>query len=492
MNRVVTIRQQMEEARDQTLRLLEEARDQTLRLCTRVNDVDLRRQIHCEFSPIGWHLGHIGVTEAYWILQQCKGEPPLSAVYDRFFTPTDTPKPERVQLPARDEILTYLHTVRERVLNFLASVDCDSDHPLLRDARIFNMLLQHEEQHQETMSLILHLLAADRHDRGVGSHSEHEGCHSKPKQSGGEESRYVPKRQRDSSVSGLRMIDHGSQGGKLRREIPGILPSSFPLQDSMVLVPAGSFIMGSNDVARTLDNERPQHRVFVPAFLIDRHPVTNAEFLSFITSGGYHERSYWSTEGWQWRELNTVEHPLYWREPRRGEWVEIGLHKLRPLESRGPVQCVSWYEADAYARWIGKRLPTEEEWEKAASWDPERQEKRLYPWGEREPDSHTCNCGTHNEGATPVDQHPAGRGPYGCDDMLGNVWEWTASWFQPYARFVAFPYEGYSVPYFDQQHRVLRGGSWATRRHVLHTTFRNWYYPGVREIFAGFRCAKDQ
>jgi len=453
MNHVVTIRQQMEEARDQTLRL-----------CTRVNDVDLRRQIHREFSPIGWHLGHIGVTEAYWILQQCKREPTLSAAYDRFFTPTDTPKPVRVHLPARDEILAYLHTVREQVLNFLASADCDSDHPLLRDARIFNMLLQHEEQHQETMSLILRLLAADRYEK-----------------------------ERPFRFQSCRRPPHpGPFDFAQDRPLPrGEKETTLLADDNMTLVPAGSFVMGSNDLAHTLDNERPQHMVFVPAFLIDRHPVTNAEFLSFITSGGYHERSCWSTEGWQWREHSKVEHPLYWREQRRGEWVEIGLHKIRPLEPRHPVQGVSWYEADAYARWIGKRLPTEEAWEKAASWDPERQEKRPYPWGEREPDSHTCNDNAHNEDTTLVDQHPAGRGPYGCDDMLGNVWEWTATWFQPYAGFVAFPYEGYSVPYFDRQHRVLRGGSWATRRHVLRPTFRNWYHPWVREIFAGFRCAKD-
>jgi iron(II)-dependent oxidoreductase len=456
MTRVVTLRQQMEEARDQTLHL-----------CACVNDIDFRRQLHREFSPVGWHLGHIGVTEAYWILQQCKGEPTLSAAYDRFFTPTDTPKPAREHLPARDEILAYLRTVRERVLNFLVSADPDSDHPLLRDARIFNMLLQHEEQHQETMSLILRLLAADRYD-------------SSPSPGTGE-----------GWGEGLSQLQPDR-----RSPHPGSLPreereTALLADDSMTLIPAGSFVMGSNDIARTLDNERPQHMVFVPAFLIDRRPVTNAEFLSFITSGGYHARSCWSAEGWQWRELNTVEHPLYWREQRRDKWIEIGLQKTAPLEPRHPVQCVSWYEAEAYARWIGKRLPTEEEWEKAASWDPERQEKRFSPGGEREPDSHTGNDNAHGGDTTSVDQHPAGRGPSGCEDMLGNVWEWTATWFEPYAGFAAFPYEGYSVPYFDQRHRVLRGGSWATRRHVLRTTFRNWYHPWVREIFAGFRCATD-
>jgi len=313
---------------------------------------------------------------------------------------------------------------------------------LLRDARIFNMLLQHEEQHQETMLLILRLLAAERYD-------------SSP--SPAQEERAI----------------------------------SPPSHNDMIVVPAGSFIMGSNDIARTLDNERPQHEVFVPAFLIDRHLVTNADFLSFVTSGGYHERSCWNAPGWQWREHHTVEHPLYWRKQHRSEWVEIGLSKTGPLQPHYPVQCVSWYEADAYARWIGKRLPREAEWEKAACWDPERAEKHPYPWGAREPDSSTCNCNALSEGTTRVAQHAAGRSPYGCEDMLGNVWEWTATWFQPYGGFTAFPYEGYSVPYFDRQHRVLRGGSWATRRHVLRPTFRNWYQPWVREIFAGFRCAKD-
>lgn len=259
----------------------------------------------------------------------------------------------------------------------------------------------------------------------------------------------------------------------------------------MIVVPAGSFMMGSNDIAHTLDNERPQHAVSVPAFLIDRYPVTNTEFLVFVTSGAYHERSCWSEEGWRWREHNKVEHPLYWRKQHRGQWVEIGLHESGPLPPCHPVQCVSWYEADAYARWIGKRLPSEEEWEKAACWDPERAEKHLYPWGAGEPDSCTSNRNAFSEGTTRVDQPAAGRSPYGCEDMLGNVWEWTATWFQPYVGFTAFPYEGYSVPYFDRQHRVLRGGSWATRRHVLRPTFRNWYQPWVREIFAGFRCAKD-
>jgi ergothioneine biosynthesis protein EgtB len=487
MSRVAILRQQ-----------LEEAREQTLHLCAQVNEADFCRQIHREFSPLGWHLGHIGVTEAYWILRQCQGEPTLSAGYDRLFTPTDTPKPERVHLPARDEILAYLHIVRERVLSILAGVDFDSDHPLLRDARIFNMLLQHEEQHQETMLLILRLFTAERYDsslleQSVGTRDfpsplmgEGQGEGATPQ---GRPLPLTPSHQgrEDKHASALpldpncRVLSPPGEGG--------ISPSS---DQGMIMVPAGPFLMGSNDIAQTLDNERPQHSVFVPAFLIDRCPVTNADFLAFVAGSGYHERSCWSTEGWQWREQHRVEHPLSWRRQQSGEWVEIGLPQSGPLRLQHPVQSVSWYEADAYARWIGKRLPTEEEWEKAASWDPERQEKLLSPRGDRTPGPATSDRDASGESTTRGDRGSASRSPYGCADMLGNVWEWTATWFQPYRGFAAFPYEGYSVPYFDWQHRVLRGGSWATRRHVLRTTFRNWYQPWVREIFAGFRCAKDR
>ncbi|MEW6300427.1 MAG: SUMF1/EgtB/PvdO family nonheme iron enzyme, partial [Thermodesulfobacteriota bacterium] len=240
-----------------------------------------------------------------------------------------------------------------------------------------------------------------------------------------------------------------------------------------------------------LDNERPQSLIDLPPFLIDRFPVTNGEFLRFVRAGGYHNPSWWTPEGWQWREQSRVEHPLYWRQTPGGEWTEIGLTPARLLPLDHPVSNVSWYEADAYARFAGKRLPTEAEWEKAAVWDPDRNRKLPYPWGEEQPDGHHCNFNATVGGTTAVGRYAEYQSPYGCADTLGNVWEWTSSWFRPYPGFAAYPYEGYSVPYFDQQHRVLRGGSWATRRHVLRPSFRNWYHPWVREVFAGFRCAKD-
>lgn len=415
-----------------------EVRRQTLGLLAKVSDADFRCQAHPDFSPVGWHLGHIGVTEAYWVLQQCEGRACLSETYERFFSPTGHPKTNRTKLPARSDILAYLATVRDNLLAVLDRTDFPQSHPLLQQGRIFRMLLQHEAQHQETMTLVLQLLAAGQ---------------DRPSQDG----------------------EPGWAGG-------GVF-------DEMVCVPAGPFLMGSNRLDETLDNERPQHKVDVGEFWMDRYPVTNAQFLGFVQDRGYHRRSWWSPEGWVWREKNAIEQPRYWHRQPGGDWALTGLSHTRPLPPDAPVMGVSWYEAEAYARALGKRLPTEAEWEKAASWDPARGHKRAYPWGVERPDPRRCNSDARQDGASPVQRHPAGASAYGCMDMQGNMWEWTASWFQPYPGFCAYPYDGYSVPYFDHQHRVLRGGSWATRSHVLRPTFRNWYHPWVREIFAGFRCA---
>ncbi len=418
-----------------------EARQDTLNLFANISDADFRCQAHPDFSPVGWHLGHIGVTEAYWISQQCEGEVSLSEECDQFFSPTESPKTSRINLPERSEILAYLRTAREKMLTVLDQTDFPCSHPLLQEARIFCMLLQHEAQHQEIITLILHLLAARQE----------------------------------------RPFSPGEEGDR----------NGTPAAVDMVRVQAGAFVMGSNQLAETLDNERSQHEVYVEEFLIDRYPVTNAAFLQFLQNGGYQERSYWSPEGWAWREKNAIEHPLYWRKQGNGRWASIGLHRTHALIPNHPVMCVSWYEAEAYAKALGKRLPTEAEWEKAASWDPCLNKKRSQPWGDIAPNSERCNSEARLAGTSAVDQHPAGESAYGCMDMQGNVWEWTATWFHSYPEFTTYPYDGYSLPYFDQRHRVLRGGSWATRSHVIRPTFRNWYNPWVREIFAGFRCAQS-
>ena len=392
---------------------LEEARTHTLHLIAVVDDHDFRRQMHSDFSPLGWHLGHIGVVESFWVRQQCQRQPSLSPAYDFFFTPTENPKAERNQLPAREELLTYLNTVREQTLRFLAQTTFHTEHPLLRDGNIFSMLLQHEEQHLETMLVILQLLGAAHYE------------------------------------SARRFADDTMWGEHIRQQYSPAACRIVGIQSSreMSRLSEGITFMGSDDIGETLDNERPRHEVRVPAFSIDRWPVTNGEFLRFIERGGYEDPSCWSADGWQWCQQQAIRHPLYWREITVGHWVELDFAQAYPLALEQPVRCVSWYEADAYARWVGKRLPTETEWEYAAVSD------RL--------------------------------------SGVGHAWEWTTTWFHPYPGFRAHPYEGYSVPYFDQHHRVLRGGSWVTREHVRRPTFRNWYHPGMRAIFSGFRCAKD-
>ena len=228
----------------------------------------------------------------------------------------------------------------------------------------------------------------------------------------------------------------------------------------------------------------------VPAFWIDAAPVTNAAFASFVGRGGYERREWWSLEGWEWLAGEGIAHPLGWRRAGGG-WEEVHFGRLEPLVPHRPVVHVSWYEADAFARSCGKRLPTEAEWEKAAVWDPELGIARLWPWGDDPPEPGHANLGARTFAPAPVGAYPRGRSFYGCHQMVGDVWEWTSSTFGPYPGFEAFPYAEYSAVHFGPAHRVLRGGSWATAAIVARPTFRNWDLPVRRQIFAGFRCAAD-
>jgi ergothioneine biosynthesis protein EgtB len=241
----------------------------------------------------------------------------------------------------------------------------------------------------------------------------------------------------------------------------------------MITIPSGEFILGSAAIMAQ-DNESPTSLIYLDSYAIDKYPVTCEEYQEFIALGGYDHPQYWSEEGWYWKESNSITQPLYWDESR------IKLYH--------PVYGVSYYEAEAYARFVGKRLPTELEWEKAASWHPGEQKKYYYPWGDHLPNISYCNHNLNVGGTTPVNAYPGGKSPFGCYDLLGNVWEWTASDFAGYSGFESYPYPGYSQAYFDNKHRVLRGGSWATRSWALRTTFRNWYYPEIRQVLAGFRC----
>jgi iron(II)-dependent oxidoreductase len=297
----------------------------------------------------------------------------------------------------------YLH--RDAALAYMDSVRERALTALDRvSAFIAEMLVQHEHQHNETMLQTLQLA-----EPGV----------------------YEPRRRPPSGRAATGALD----------------------------VAAGPFYMGADGHGFAYDNERPRHEVELEAFRIDRAPVTNAAFAEFVADGGYRRRELWTPVGWACREREGWERPRYWNqgggERRFGE--------VLPLEPELPVVHVSWFEADAFARWRGARLPSEAEWEKAA--------------------------GVVGEERGNLDQLDFGPGPAG--PFLGDCWEWTASEFSGYPGFRAFPYREYSEVFFDSGYRVLRGASWATRPSVARTTFRNWDHPQRRQIFAGFRCVEE-
>jgi iron(II)-dependent oxidoreductase len=209
-----------------------------------------------------------------------------------------------------------------------------------------------------------------------------------------------------------------------------------------------------------------------------------------MADGGYRRRELWSDAGWEWLRDATVESPKYWVRID-GAWHERVMDRVRPVDVERPVCHVCWYEAEAYATWAGKRLPTELEWEAAASWDPATGAARRYPWGDEPATPALANVDQLAFDTAPVGAYQHNLSPIGCYGMIGDVWEWTASDFQGYPGFEPFPYPEYSQAFFGAEHKVLRGGSWATRPGAIRNTFRNWDFPIRRQIFAGFRCARD-
>ncbi|WP_414530026.1 ergothioneine biosynthesis protein EgtB [Nodularia chucula] len=398
---------------------LVECRRQTWKLFEGMDESTFCCQPHPDFSPVGWHLGHIGYTESLWLLEHSGGLPCPFPQYRKLFAADGLPKSKRVQLPDLEETLYYLDRVRKQVLQRLEVVDVAQEEPLWR------FLIQHESQHYEIISFVLQLIQGEKLE--------------------------------------IRNMEANFNSVSAETNLT-----------EMVLIPAGEFERGSDDVD-ALDNERPAHKVYLDTYYIDRYPVTCGQYRLFMEAGGYEDCQWWSNTGWKWRQRESVVAPLYW--------------SMDQLRDNHPVYGVSWYEAQAYSRFVGKRLPTEAEWEKAASWDAEAGCRRFYPWGNESPNAKYSNCDHLIGNTTPVDAYPSGQSAYGLYDTLGNIWEWTGSWFEPYDGFQSYPYVGYSQVYFDQKHRVLKGGSWATRPWGLRASFRNWYYPHVRQIFAGFRCA---
>ena len=426
--------------------LMTNARRDTLRLFDMAREEDLHQSPGFGFRPVIWHLAHIGVFEAFWLLQKMNGEPPPDDRYERIFDPINTPREKSTDLPTRREMENYLQQVRDRVLRYLATARFDEANPLLRDAYVFHLVLEHEYQHQETLAYLMQLIAPEKKLRPA-----------------------------DDITHNQSQVFASSTSANVPRD--------------MVHIPAGAFEMGANEQAFAYDNELPARIVELPAFKIDRQMTTNEEYTRFTEADGYNRREFWNDEGWAWRESESITSPLYWSN--NDSWRVREMFAENDLQLTHPVTGISWYEADAYARFAGKRLPTEAEWEKAASWDATRNHRRRFAWGDTQPDATRCNFGSHFWNTTPTGSFPQGASAYGCLDMTGNAWEWTSDPFAGYPGFKAFPYPEYSEAWFDGDHRVLKGGSWATRAPLLRTSFRNFFRRNFRISFAGLRCAND-
>ena len=420
--------------RDRLAGELEAARARTL-LLTDHDDPVLLAQHTPLLSPLVWDLAHIGQQEDLWLLRAGDGRregllpADVEALYDAF----THPRAGRARLPLLPpvEARAFCHEVRGRVLDRLERLGPDDD-PF-----DFAMVVSHEQQHDETMLQALSL---------------------RP---------------------GAPLLGPGTPLPAGRRGVAG----------SSVLVPGGPFLLGVDAASEpfSLDNERPAHRVDVPAFRIGRVPVTNAEYTAFVADGGYRTPRWWSARGWEHRVAAGLEAPEFWGPD--GTRTRFGVVEELPPEE--PVQHVTFFEAEAYAAWAGARLPTEVEWEKAAAWDPGTGRRRRFPWGSAEPTAELANLGGTALRPAPVGAYPAGASAYGAEQMLGDVWEWTSSPFTPWPGFRPMLYADYSAPFFGGDYRVLRGGAWSVAPSVLRPSFRNWDHPVRRQIFSGIRLAWD-
>jgi iron(II)-dependent oxidoreductase len=253
-------------------------------------------------------------------------------------------------------------------------------------------------------------------------------------------------------------------------------------------LPGGTFLLGASPGGDfVFDNEKWAHEVVLQPFRISRTAVTNAEYAGFVDAGGYSRREWWSEDGWAWRTRENLQAPKYWTK-RDGAWAQRRFDRVLALHPDEPVIHVNWHEAQAYCRHAKRRLPTEAEWECSASWEFGAVEKRRFPWGREHPTPDRANL--EGMGVTAVQRLPAGDSASGCRQLIGNVWEWTASTFDPYPGYVIDPYKEYSQPWFGT-HKVLRGGSFATTRRLIRNTWRNFYTPDRYDIFAGFRTCAD-
>ena len=402
-------------------------RQRTLALVEPLDDAGLARQVDPIMSPAIWDLAHIAAHEELWIVRRLADRESLHPEFEAIYDAVETPRADRGQIDLLqfDQCVTYLKAVRDTSLKILDSADLDPDGPpMTACGYVFEMVLEHEAQHSETLLQALKMMP-------LGA--------------------YVPAARRD-------------------------LPRGARKPHARIEVPEGPFEMGAGEGGFVYDCERPRHTVNVDGFDIARYPVTVGEYLEFMDDGGYGRDEVWSPDGRAWRDEVGAEAPMYWMRAADG-WEVRDFERIAAPRLDDPVCHVSWFEADAYARWAGGRLPSEAEWERAVHSDRDlRDQSNLDQLAFQ-----TAAVGAYPESATGA----------GCEQMFGDVWEWTSSTFTGYPGFVAYPYKEYSEIFFDGPYKSLRGGSWATQPYAIRPSFRNWDLPQRRQIFSGLRLAWD-
>jgi ergothioneine biosynthesis protein EgtB len=407
-------------------------------------------------NPIVFYEGHLPAFSVIAFLRRGLGAPPVDEALEGLFARGIDPDSEAAAVPrsgastvwpARSEVLAFARAVDEAVIEAIRTAPFDETRPAMRRGEGLFTALEHESMHQETLLYMWHRL---------------------------------PHAQKTRPAT-------------LRYELGGAPPDY-----RRVTIPSGAATLGArrDRIPFGWDNEFDELRIDVPAFDIDVHSVTNAAFLEFIADGGYRRRELWSDEGWEWREGENVQHPIFW-EPRRsgadssasandGDWLWRGMFEHIPLPPSWPAY-VSHAEASAYARWKGRLLPSEPQYHRAAFGTPEGGE-RDFPWGGAPPDASRGNFDFSGWEPVPAGSRPAGASAWGVHDLIGNGWEWTSTEFGPFPGFEPMAsYPEYSADFFDGLHYVMKGASSATARELVRRSFRNWFRGNYPYVYAKFR-----
>lgn len=434
------------QAADDLAAMLTDSRNRSLVLMQDILNVrEVGPQLAIVNPPL-WELGHVGFFHDHFALRAFHGLSEYQlANAEQWFDSASIAHDDRwaLALASRERIFDYLKKVQQVMLERLP----DSGTASAALSYVYQLTTLHEDMHGEAFIYTRQTLADPP----------------------------------PALVSNNRLKDRSA----------GALPGD-------VTIPGGRHRLGSDEsVPFRFDNEKPEMEVEVAPFAIARAPVTNAEYARFVDDGGYERRELWCDAGWQWCEGRAMQGPCYWSKATAGDWQERVFDRWVPLAPHQPVAHVNFYEAQAWCNWAGRRLPSEAEWEIAASRTPTGDGgalapgKRRYPWGQPQPNHQRANLEGERLGRIDVAALPDSDSAFGCRQMLGNVWEWTATTFGPFPGFEVDLYRDYSAPWFAEGRRVLRGGAWATRARLIHNGYRNFFTPERQDIFAGFRtCAR--